>query len=305
MRRHSAHVDANVLAELDAGLINGRRATRIHAHLAGCERCARVSADLTAVSVLLAAAPPQAMPDAVARRLSATIAMEAAARADTARSGAAVPAVPEAELADQETHHSSERARGDTSRPGRRGLPALPGLRTPVAARAFAAAAAACVLAAGGYTVAQLTSHGAVSPTASGGNGRKPSAGPLNSPKSGLDRPGITGPGNVGVEKFSIVKSGTDYQPANLAAQIEHELLRTGRTRAYAPTSAEDACVLGVTGGNRPTMVDVADYKGHPATVIAMAAEGTHFPQAWIVGPACSATNQDILARVVLSHSAG
>ena len=36
MKRHSAHVDANVLAELSAGLISAKRATRIHAHLAGC-----------------------------------------------------------------------------------------------------------------------------------------------------------------------------------------------------------------------------------------------------------------------------
>jgi hypothetical protein len=305
MRRHSAHVDANVLAELDAGLIAGRRATRIHAHLAGCERCTRVSADLTAVSVLLAAAPPPAMPDAVTRRLSATIAMEAAARTDADRSGAAVPG---AELAGRATISSSERARRDTPRPARRvrrGLPALTGLRGPASARAFAAAAAACVLAAGGYAVAQLTSHGPISPAASGGNGRKAVPGPLNSPKSGLNRPGIMSPGGPGLEQFSIVKSGTDYQPANLAAQIEHQLLRMGSARTYAPTSGEDACVLGVTGGNRPTMVDVADYKGHPATVIAMAAEGTHFPQAWIVGPACSATNQDILARVVLARSAG
>jgi anti-sigma factor RsiW len=94
MRRHSAHVDASVLAELDAGLIVGRRATRIHAHLAGCERCAQVSAGLSAVSVLLAAAPRQAMPEAVTRRLTATISAEAAARTGTARAGsvAAAPA---------------------------------------------------------------------------------------------------------------------------------------------------------------------------------------------------------------------
>ena len=73
MRRHSAHVDANVLAELSAGLISGRRATRIHAHLAGCQRCASVSAGLSGVPVLLASVPPSPMPEAVTARLSAAI----------------------------------------------------------------------------------------------------------------------------------------------------------------------------------------------------------------------------------------
>ena len=84
MRRHSAHVDANVLAELSAGLISGRRATRIHAHLAGCQRCAKVSAGLSEVSVLLASVPPPAMPEMVSRRLTTAIMEEAAARSGAA-----------------------------------------------------------------------------------------------------------------------------------------------------------------------------------------------------------------------------
>ena len=78
MRRHSAHVDANVLAELSAGLISGRRATRIHAHLAGCQRCAKVSAGLSEVSGLLSSVPPPAMPELVSR---------AADRGDRGRGG--------------------------------------------------------------------------------------------------------------------------------------------------------------------------------------------------------------------------
>jgi len=306
MRRHSAHVDANVLAELNAGLIGGRRATRISAHLAGCERCSRVGAGLSEVSMLLAAVPPQVMPDAVTSRLTAAIERAAAARAGEARSGAAEP---QAGPTDQETIHHSERARRDSARPVRRAFPGLPGLRAPVAARAFAAAAAACVLAAGGYTVAQLTSHGlTASPSSPRRNGSGPVSGPIQSPKAGLGRPQPSstpsGGGSV-LEQFSIVRSGTDYQPAGLAAQIEHELSRAGGTREYAPTAAQYACVQGVTGGNHPTMVDMAEYKGHPATVIAMAAEGTHIPQAWIVGPTCSASNSDTLAHVMLATSGG
>ena len=80
MRRHSAHVDADVLAELSAGLISGKRATRIHAHLAGCQRCAQRSAALTEISTLLASVPSPRMPDDVVTRLNATLAQEAAHR---------------------------------------------------------------------------------------------------------------------------------------------------------------------------------------------------------------------------------
>ncbi len=300
MRRHSAHVDANVLAELNAGLIDGRRATRISAHLAGCERCARAGASLSEVRRLLAAVPPPVMPDGVTSRLTAAIELEAAARAGEAGSGAAVP---RAGLADQETIHHSERGRDRRPRPVRRAFPGLPGLRAPVTARAFAAAAAACVLAAGGYTVAQLTSHGlTAAPSSPGRNGHRQMSGATQSPKAGFHQQPLSTPsGSGGLEQFSIVRSGTDYRPAGLATQIEHELAKVGGTREYAPTSAEYACVQGVTGGNRPTMVDVAEYKGRPATVIAMAAEGTHIPQAWIVGPTCSASNSDTLAHVMLA----
>ena len=78
MRRQSAHVDAEVLAELSAGLIDGKRATRIHAHLAGCQRCAQHSASLTEISTLLASVPSPRMPDDVVTRLNATLAQEAA-----------------------------------------------------------------------------------------------------------------------------------------------------------------------------------------------------------------------------------
>jgi hypothetical protein len=298
MRRHSAHVDAGVLAELDAGLIVGRRATRIHAHLAGCERCAHVSAGLSAVSVLLTAVPQQAMPEAVTRRLTATIAAEAAARAGAARAGS-VAASP-ARLAGQESNnHHPEKIRVASPRGAWR---SLTGPRGPVAARAFAAAAAVCLLAAGGYTVSQLASHGSSAPSNLGlRGGRRPVLGPAQSPKGGFNRPGgPIVPSSGTLEPFSIVKSGTDYTSSQLVAQIESELAKVASTREYAPTSAQDACVQRVTGGVRPTMVDTADYNGKPATVIALAPIDSQVSQAWIVGSACSETNSDILQYVKL-----
>lgn len=301
MRRHSAHVDADVLAELSAGLIVGRRATRIHAHLAGCERCAGVMARLSAVSVLLSAVPSPAMPESVTARLSSALAEEAAARSGTA----AFPARPAGRKA---FNHDPERGRGIRSRLAWRGLAG------PVAARAFAAAAAACVLAAGGYTVMQLTTHGPIAPSrprAGGGTHLMPGYGPMShAPKGGLTTPApahtvSAAPGTL-LPSFTVVRSGTDFRPAHLAAQIESVLARTGPggTEHVSSTTEED-CVYGVTGGTRPSLVDEARYDGQPATVIALAPSATQLGQAWIVGPRCSAEMNDILQRVQLPGTGG
>jgi hypothetical protein len=283
MRRHSAHVDAEALAELGEGLISGRRAARIHAHLASCKQCADVSAGLSAVSVLLAAIPSPAMPDAVARRLSGALAATAAARSGTA--------VASARLADGESFRHPERVRGVTSWPRWRGLTG------PAAARVLAAAATVCLLTAGGYTLVRLTSHGA--PTSTGPVGPHPL---FPSSPQGPNRPGPT-------PKFTVVTSGTDYQPARLGAQIEAEFGRVhsshGRETGRLPTAREDDCVLRVTGWTPPALVDAADYEGHTAMVIALDATGTQIGQAWVVGPACSAENSDILMHVMLPQSGG
>jgi hypothetical protein len=283
MRRHSAHVDAEVLAELGEGLISGRRAARIRAHLASCERCANVSTGLSAVSVLLAAVPPPAMPDAVARRLSGALAAEAAARSGTA-------VAPAARLAGGEGFPHAERVHGVTSRPRWRGL------TSPVAARVFTAAAVVCLLAAGGYTLAQLTSHGASAPS----SGTRPHAMLPSSPQFAPNHPSW----QLG---FTIIKSGTDYQPARLIVQIETELGRVHSrgVPGYPPTTRQDDCVLRVTGATMPALVDVANYEGHPAMVIALDGTGMQFSQAWVVGPACSADDSDILTKVKLPSSGG
>jgi hypothetical protein len=298
MRRHSAHVDADVLAELSAGLIGGRRATRIHAHLAGCERCAGVMARLSAVSVLLAAVPSPAMPESVTARLSSALAEEAAARSGPA----AVPARPTGRRA---FNHDPERGRGVRSRTAWRGL------RGPVAARAFAAAAAACVLAAGGYTVTQLTTHGASPLRAGGGAHVTPGYGPIShAPKGGLATPAPTHtvnapPGTV-LPSFTVIRSGTDFRTAQLAAQIESALAAAGRAGTeHVSSTVEEDCVYRVTGGTRPTLVDEARYDGQPATVIALAPSAAQLGQAWVVGPGCSAETNDALMHVQLSGTGG
>jgi hypothetical protein len=303
MRRHSAHVDVNVLAELSAGLISGRRAMRIHAHLAGCQPCARVSAGLSEVGVLLSSVPPPEMPELISRRLTTAIAEEAATR-----SGAGVGPV---RLAGQQASQRAGRAHGGPAAERRRGL------TSPVGARAFAAAAAVCVVAAGGYTLVRLTSPGGSGPVLNAGAGRiihqhAATGGPgpyqVGPTPTGQPVPGPTQP------TFDVVSSGIDYQQANLSTQIASEMSKVsavsadsaaGRRMLHGPSARQDGCVQRITSSVKPALVDAARYQGHPATVIALAHKGNQVAQAWVVGPQCSAAASDVLTHVSLPSPGG
>jgi hypothetical protein len=301
MRRHSAHVDANVLAELSAGLISGRRATRIHAHLAGCQRCASVGAGLAGVRVLLASVPPSPMPEAVTARLSAAIAAEAAARS-------AASAAPE-----QLTRgHPPQPAGTAGGGPPRR---RWPGWTSPVAVRAFATAAAVCLVAAGGYATVRLTSSGSSGPSVSAGPATRTRAGtavgPYHVGASRREGSQVQGPPQPA---FSVVTSGIDYKRSTLSAQIESELSKlsrvgpdtqAGKAIRHTPTAQQDACALEVTSGVTPTLVDGARYQGHPAIVVALKQQGNPYAQAWVVGPKCSGAQSDQLTHVWLYASGG
>ena len=315
MKRHAAHVDVNVLAELSAGLISDKRATRIHAHLAGCQQCARLSAGLTEIATLLASGPSPAMPESVTRQLQATLTREAAER--SARVTA--PAQVTSGKADRVLPFRSGPARAGTARAGtaRGGGPKGPrGFTGPVAARAFAAAAAACVVAAGGYTVAQLTSGGSV-PSSGHHQARGAAGSGASSRPAALPFIGLTpahGSGGAHVLSFKVINSGIDYQFATLGAQIKAELghatalgpaRSSGAKFLHAPSTQQYACVVDVTGDIEPAMVDSARYNGSPATVIALAHVGNQLSQAWVVGPSCSADNPDILKHVTLPTSGG
>jgi hypothetical protein len=314
MRRHSPHVDPNVLAELNAGLISGTRATRTHAHLAGCQQCARLSADLTEISTLLASVSSPAMPESVSRQLQATLAQEAAER--SARVTAPVQANghggPMRVLPSRTSPVRSGSVRGGTFGGG--GPRGRRGFTGPVAARAFAAAAAACVVAAGGYTVVQLTSNGGA-PTAGHNQAEAPQHSATSSGTGVLPFIPLTpkvGSNGADLLSFKVVNSGIDYQAATLGPQIKAELghvaalgpaSSSGAKFLQAPSTQQYGCVTDVTGDIEPAMVDSARYNGRPATIIALAHVGNQVAQAWVVGPSCSADNTDILEHVTLPTS--
>jgi hypothetical protein len=74
------HVSAETLALHRDGAVSASEAASIAAHLATCERCSAIDAQLAGLPRLLGAAPPPPMPPEVLVRLQMAIASESAAR---------------------------------------------------------------------------------------------------------------------------------------------------------------------------------------------------------------------------------
>jgi hypothetical protein len=169
------------------------------------------------------------------------------------------------------------------------------------------------VLVGGGYGLARLLSIGG-SGTAASSNGIGPSrlaqaGGPGHGTSPGFGRDN-TAPRTLPGESAAplpVIRSGTDYQPGQLAAQVEHVLHRHP-ARAAMPANAQQlstsrlvGCVSSLTGGVRPRLVDEARYRGQPATIIVTAATSSRPQQVWVVGGGCSATSPDVIAHAQLT----
>jgi hypothetical protein len=277
------HPDPEVLAEFRAGLVTGRRGARISAHLDGCEHCSGVCDQLAEISVLLAAVPAPAMPDAAARRLEGVLAAEAAQR------------------------HSSERtvdgsARDRASNPP----PRRPWGSRPVALRVLAPAAAAVLLAAGGYGLSRIVGNSARPVTS--GTAAAPVASSAYAGRAAVPSGGATSRHELlpaeEVPASGVVISQIDYLRATLRQQLERELAQypgaAPSVQQLAPGSVK-GCVLLVTKGISPgtlRLVEDARFQGQPAIVI-VAAAGQH-DDAWVTTASCSSSSDHILATTTL-----
>ncbi|WP_187414905.1 anti-sigma factor family protein [Nonomuraea sp. PA05] len=74
------HYDLEILAELAEGLLDAGTARQVREHLAVCDPCGELLADLAAVREVLAATPTPAMPMGVALRIDKALAAEAESR---------------------------------------------------------------------------------------------------------------------------------------------------------------------------------------------------------------------------------
>ena len=285
MKGQMTHPESGVLAEFRAGLVTGRRRASIASHLAACDRCAGLSDQLGEIPALLAAAPPLAMPDDVARRLDLVLAAEAAKRDSSERTVDDSPAHP----------------------------PASPGPRRRwdfrlVTQRILAPAAAVVVLAAGGFGLSRITG-GSSSNSASSGSEAAPAssaraASGTAAARSEASSPSGAHPAIEAPINFQILNSGTNYRPATLAQQLETELHRHAQPAAgpqVLVSGSLKGCVLRVTQGTRPgtlALVERAHFQGQPAIVI-VAVSG-HHDAAWVTASGCSASSDRVLATATL-----
>jgi hypothetical protein len=278
------HLSARALARYQQGMLRATKASRVAAHLSACPQCSGAHSGLEAISRLLASTPVPPMPGAVADRIHAALATEAAARTAAPRAGRRAHALR-------------------SSRPV---------VFSPLILRGLAATASIAVVATVGYVFATTALGPASAPSAPGGAGRQAAAAP-SAVAPGLPRKltyGITG------QSAPALVTGADYTPANLASLVHRDVARltaNGRVRpaAPAPRAAHatagtfnalsavqlEGCLASIDHGRRVVLADVARYLGRPATIIVLKpilAAASVFDVV-VVGPGCSRATADII----------
>ena len=319
-----------MLAAFREELLSARKAAQVSAHLAACPRCAALETQLAEVTILLNRATAPSMPDALTARIQAALAAEAAARATDAAPLAAAAAAPGAApgtAGPGGSQGTNGRGRtGDTSgrRTGWRGHD-----RSWLALRVGAVTAAVAVIAGGGYGVAQLLTGSPAVNGAASGTGAAPnikvkgpiprmSAGGINAaPASGGGSGGGSG-GSSGSRATTlaplVIISGTNYQPTSLGAQASAVLKQlahsahssAGPVPTVAPAASQtslfphlQSCLTHISNGQRPLLVDLAHYLGHPALIVVLPATNGAQPQALVIAPGCN-TTANVLANAPL-----
>jgi hypothetical protein len=316
------HVSAETMAGFRQGELSRRKNSRISAHLAGCVRCRTLDESLAGVRTLLAGAQPPPIPEHLAARIQTALATEAASR--VVRPVGSENGIGTA-------------ARGHGQRAGGQGwlprLPGLPRLGSRVALGSLAAAAAVLVVIGGMYemTVSRGAGSGPNIPAAGVPAHRTavPSAG------NGIVEPAPSGSASGPVlqyrhaghqESVTPVTTDTDFTPNRLRTQVAEAIARYGaKTAGTAPNSmfgmpsvaAQPArppimfgnipvsllqgCVDRIDAGELVLLVDVARYRGTPATVIVTAVTVVGPDQIWVVGTGCSGSSSDMMTHATMA----
>ncbi len=288
MRGQTSHLDTDVLADFEAGLLTGRRAAAITAHLADCARCAAVADELAGVSALFAAAPTPVMPDRVALQLDAALAAEVAHRHDHAER---LRATPEREPAIPA--HRTRRPRRAGHGDGFRWL----------SPRVLAPVGVVAVLAVAGYfatkTTPQYEGPSSVAAPAAG------SAASHSSSAAGPASGTVPRQEQLTPNMFTVVVSPVDFRAATLTQQLEADLRApvTARTK-FTASPTMTACVHRVAGSSAVLRVESARYEGQPVTVVVTRTGQGEKVQ--LAGLGCSGASSHVLAaRTVPSGISG
>jgi hypothetical protein len=290
-------------------------------------------ARLSAVTAYLSSVPAPALPDAFEARISAALATEAAERAASGPADDATPAVAARTLepASTRTRRGRHHGGGGPRRASRALLTSgsvvavclvLVGFVVLLSRSASTSSSSSAVAgAAGGSNSSAASSSGAGSSSAAGTSAVPNLPGPANTEFGG------------NVSNFTVTTSGTKYQAATLAAQVRARLAASGimtqapsasapaasasstapapaasaSSSALAASSSSGApvptalrgCVLRLTGGVLPRLVDRATYQGEAAYIIA----GSN--RVWVVGLGCTAAKTELIASVPLAGLPG
>ena len=90
--------------------------------------------------------------------------------------------------------------------------------------------------------------------------------------------------------------------PGRAAGTGAKRHLDRGSVRCWCGVRAALAgCVKLIAGGAQPRLVDVARYRGQPASIIVLPLAGGMLDQVWVVGAGCSATSRDVVAHTLLA----
>jgi hypothetical protein len=174
-----------------------------------------------------------------------------------------------------------------------------------IALRPLAAAASICLLAGGGYLLAHtFTQHSPVASTSARSAGKQQGrSGAALSPRMPMHGQSVPA-----AKAVVVVRSGTTYQRVNLGAQAAAVARRYA---AKIPSPAKvgnipvqpfrispslSGCLLRVTGGIQPLVVDMAAYQGHQAMVIIAPGSSRARGHVWVVDRVCSASSGDVIA---------
>jgi hypothetical protein len=260
---------------------------------------AEAEAQLSEVAAYLASVPAPVLPDAVEARIAAALATEAAARAEhAAPTDGARKLEPSGARARVRRHRG-----GDGSRRRFRVRPVM-----------AAGSLVTCLLLAGlGFGIAQSHDSESTFSSAAAGSAPEPAGAASTSAASSAAGPAAVpsaeAPGAAG-SSFAVTASGTKYQQATLAEQVRTRLgggpfgtsgtavpaaSASATSAAAVPSQALRGCVLRLTGGAHPRLVDRATYEGEPAYVIA---DSSHV---WVVGLGCTAAKAEVIASVPLA----
>ncbi|MEU8246337.1 zf-HC2 domain-containing protein [Nonomuraea sp. NPDC048916] len=255
------HYDLDILAELAEDLLDAGTARRVREHLAVCDPCGELLADLAAVREVLAATPTPAMPMGVALRIDKALAAEAESHG-ARRGGVGLAETPDW---DELMRDSPWERPAETPEPVRLGVVSDDGTIVPAGRRAarrrrwampaVAAAAAAAVVG------TAVLSNGLLASGGGGGSEIQVEAGAPSPAKEELR-----------ARSYALTDSGHNYSDQELRQPLEGFLAPAPIINGGSPDVDQvDTCVSKVATRSKlqAYAVDQGQYNGQEAIIVA------------------------------------